>query len=103
MADDRIAILFDIDGTLLITGGAGAASWRMAFDELYGIPADIGLVTDSGITDPDGGRQTVAAVLYRQPSRAEFVKLLERRLYYLYQDSGRVKGLPAPGRRRRPP
>jgi beta-phosphoglucomutase-like phosphatase (HAD superfamily) len=38
----RIAVLFDIDGTLLITGGAGAASWRLAFDELYGIPADIG-------------------------------------------------------------
>ena len=40
----RIAVLFDIDGTLLITGGAGAASWRLAFDELYGIPADIGEV-----------------------------------------------------------
>lgn len=37
----RIAILVDIDGTLVNTGGAGAASWRLAFDELYGIPADI--------------------------------------------------------------
>jgi phosphoglycolate phosphatase len=36
-----IAILFDIDGTLIDTGGAGAASWRLAFNELYGIPADI--------------------------------------------------------------
>jgi phosphoglycolate phosphatase-like HAD superfamily hydrolase len=27
---DPLAILFDIDGTLLITGGAGAASWRLA-------------------------------------------------------------------------
>jgi beta-phosphoglucomutase-like phosphatase (HAD superfamily) len=32
----RIAALFDIDGTLLITGGAGAAAWRLAFEELYG-------------------------------------------------------------------
>jgi beta-phosphoglucomutase-like phosphatase (HAD superfamily) len=32
----RIAALFDIDGTLIITGGAGAAAWRLAFDELYG-------------------------------------------------------------------
>jgi phosphoglycolate phosphatase-like HAD superfamily hydrolase len=23
----RLALLFDIDGTLIITGGAGAASW----------------------------------------------------------------------------
>lgn len=85
MAPKRLVILFDIDGTLIITGGAGAASWRMAFDELYGIPADIGQFTDTGMTDPDVGRQTFVAVLHRQPSRAEFAKLLERRLHYLYQ------------------
>lgn len=85
MASSYLAILFDIDGTLIISGGAGAASWRMAFDELYGIPADIGEFTDTGMTDPDVGRQTFAAVLNRQPSRAEFAKLLERRLHYLYQ------------------
>ncbi|MGI9006813.1 MAG: HAD family hydrolase [Streptosporangiaceae bacterium] len=85
MAPKRLVILFDIDGTLIITGGAGAASWRMAFDELYGIPADIGQFTDTGMTDPDVGRQTFAAVLHRQPSRAEFARLLERRLHYLYQ------------------
>ncbi|MGH2866466.1 MAG: HAD family hydrolase, partial [Solirubrobacteraceae bacterium] len=82
---ERIAILFDIDGTLIISGGAGAASWRMAFDELYGIPADISQFTDTGMTDPEVGRQTFVAVLHRQPSRAEFAKLLERRLHYLYQ------------------
>jgi hypothetical protein len=81
----RIAILFDIDGTLIITGGAGATSWRLAFDELYGIPADIGQFTDAGMTDPDVGRRTFAAVLDREPSRAEFARLLERRLYYLHQ------------------
>ena len=85
MASRYLAILFDIDGTLIISGGAGAASWRMAFDELYGIPADIGQFTDTGMTDPDVGRQTFVAVLDRQPSRAEFAKLLERRLHYLYQ------------------
>ena len=79
------AILLDIDGTLIINGGAGAASWRMAFDELYGIPADIGQFTDTGMTDPDVGRRTFVAVLHRQPSRTEFAKLLERRLHYLYQ------------------
>jgi hypothetical protein len=61
MADERIAILFDIDGTLLITGGAGAASWRLAFDELYGIPADIGKFSDAGMTVPDVGRRTFQA------------------------------------------
>jgi phosphoglycolate phosphatase-like HAD superfamily hydrolase len=38
LASKYIAILFDIDRTLIISGGAGAASWRMTFDELYGIP-----------------------------------------------------------------
>jgi phosphoglycolate phosphatase len=85
MADGRIAVLFDIDGTLLVSGGAGAASWRLAFDELYGIPADIGEFTDTGMTDPDVGRKTFKAVLHRDPERAEFAKLLERRLHYLRQ------------------
>jgi phosphoglycolate phosphatase len=85
MADDRIAVLFDIDGTLLVTGGAGAASWRLAFDELYGIPADIGEFTDVGMTDPEVGRKTFQAVLHREPARKEFTRLLERRLYYMHQ------------------
>ena len=84
MASERIAILFDIDGTLLVTGGAGAASWRLAFDELYGIPADIGKFTDAGMTDPEVGRKTFEAVLKRKPERKEFTRLLERRLHYLH-------------------
>jgi phosphoglycolate phosphatase len=82
---DRIAVLFDIDGTLLVSGGAGAASWRLAFDELYGIPADIGAFTDAGMTDPEVGRKTFESVLGRKPERKEFVRLLERRLHYLHQ------------------
>ena len=85
MFEDRIAVLFDIDGTLIDTGGAGAASWRLAFDELYGIQADIGRFTDAGMTDPDVGRLTFEAVLDRKPERKEFARLLERRLHYLQQ------------------
>ncbi len=97
MPDDRIAILFDIDGTLIITGGAGAASWRLAFDELYGIAADIGEFTDTGMTDPAVGRTTFEGVLHRKPERREFTQLLERRLHYLHQtvvDSADYRVLP---------
>ena len=59
LAAKRVTILFDIDGTLINSGGAGAASWRLAFDELYGIPADIGEFTDAGMADPDVGRKDV--------------------------------------------
>jgi phosphoglycolate phosphatase len=35
-------LLFDIDGTLVSTGDAGAAAGKLAFEELHGIPAEIG-------------------------------------------------------------
>lgn len=84
----RIAVLLDVDGTLIVSGGAGAASWRLAFDELYDIPADIGRYTDTGMTDPEVGRKTFEAVLHREPQRDEFAKLLERRMHYLHRTVG---------------
>src|SRR5438045_1746556 len=85
MPGSRVAILFDIDGTMVTTGGAGAASWKLAFDELYGIPADIGQFTDVGMTDPAVGRKTFESVMHRKPERKEFTRLLERRQHYLHQ------------------
>lgn len=85
MTMEQRVVLFDVDGTLIISGGAGARSWCLAFEELYGIPADIGQFTDVGMTDPDVGRQTFEAVLARKPRREEFTRLLERRLHYLHQ------------------
>jgi phosphoglycolate phosphatase len=85
MSRDHVALLFDIDGTLISTGGAGAASWRLAFDELYGIPADIGKFTDAGMTDSQVARRTFEAVIGHSPSRKELSVLLERRLNHLYE------------------
>ena len=76
---ERVAILFDIDGTLIDSGGAGAASWRMAFDELYGVPADIDRYADSGMTDPEVGRLTFGRVIGREPTTRELARLLARR------------------------
>lgn len=80
-----IAILFDIDGTLITTGGAGAVSWRLAFDELYGIPADIGMFSDAGMTDPEVGRKTFAAVIGHEPEPRELARVMAMRLKYLPQ------------------
>jgi phosphoglycolate phosphatase-like HAD superfamily hydrolase len=55
------AVLFDIDGTLLVTGGAGAVAWQRAFEELYGVEADIAEHTDAGMTDPE-----IAAIVFRE-------------------------------------
>lgn len=89
---DRVAVLFDIDGTLIDSGGAGTASWRLAFDELYGIAADIGEFSDAGMTDPEVARRTFEGVMHRAPARGEFTRLLERRLYYLQLAVGESVG-----------
>lgn len=83
MAPAYRILLFDIDGTLVSTGGAGAVAWKQAFEELHGIPADIGRYTDAGMTDPDVGAQTFEAVLQRQPTAHELSQLIQRRLEHL--------------------
>ena len=80
MTDAYRILLFDIDGTLVSTGGAGAVAWKRAFEELYGVPADIGQYTDAGMTDPDVGAKTFAAVMQREPTPHELAQLVERRL-----------------------
>lgn len=87
-----IAILFDIDGTLITTGGAGAVAWRMAFEELYGIPADIGMFSDAGMTDPEVGRKTFAAVIGREPEPRELARVMAMRLKHLPQAVAESEG-----------
>jgi phosphoglycolate phosphatase len=89
---ERLAILFDIDGTLIVSGGAGAESWRNAFDELYGVPADIGEYTDAGMTDPEVGRRTFEKVVGREPTPRELAKLLSRRNQLLPKAVAESKG-----------
>ncbi len=61
MTDSARAVLFDIDGTLLVTGGAGAVAWQRGFEELYGVEANISEHTDAGMTDPE-----IAAIVFRE-------------------------------------
>jgi phosphoglycolate phosphatase len=55
------AVLFDIDGTLLVTGGAGGVAWQRAFEELHGVAANVAEHTDAGMTDPE-----IAAIVFRE-------------------------------------
>jgi len=72
VADEPIdAVLFDIDGTLITTGGAGAEAWRRAFRELHDTDVDIRAVTESGMTDPEVGRTALRHVLGRDPETRE--------------------------------
>jgi phosphoglycolate phosphatase len=87
-----LAVLFDIDGTLITTGGAGAVAWRRAFDELHGIPADIGKFTDAGMTDPEVGRLTFANVLGPEPTPVELDEVMDKRLEFLPQAVAESEG-----------
>jgi phosphoglycolate phosphatase len=60
-ATDIHAVLFDIDGTLLVTGGAGGIAWQRGFEELYGVEANVAEHTDAGMTDPE-----IAAIVFRE-------------------------------------
>ncbi|MGH7640376.1 MAG: HAD family hydrolase [Candidatus Dormibacteria bacterium] len=80
------AVLFDIDETLVHTGGAGARSWAFAFKELYEVEADIGKHTSAGETDPEVGSETFEAVLGRKPSSEEMVAVYAKYLLHLADD-----------------
>ena len=65
------AVLFDIDGTLLHTGGAGAEAWQRAFRELYELEANIEEHTHAGMTDPEIAEIVFREVLGRDGSDVE--------------------------------
>jgi phosphoglycolate phosphatase-like HAD superfamily hydrolase len=64
-------VLFDIDGTLLVTGGAGAVAWQRAFRELHRIDANIQEHTHAGMTDPEIAEIVFREVIGRDGSEAE--------------------------------
>jgi len=70
------AVLFDIDGTLIDTGGAGGRSWRHAFQEVFGVPGDITRFSEVGMTDPVVARQTFVGTMGREPSGDELASVM---------------------------
>ena len=81
-----VVVLFDIDETLIHTGGSGARSWNAAFQKLHGVPADIGDHTSAGETDPIVGRATFKGVLHRDPSDEELDHIYRQYLIHLADD-----------------
>jgi phosphoglycolate phosphatase-like HAD superfamily hydrolase len=65
------AVLFDIDGTILVTGGAGGVAWQRAFEELHGVEANVAEHTDAGMTDPQIAEIVFREVIGREGSAEE--------------------------------
>ena len=80
------AVLFDIDGTLLDTGGASDRAWKRAFKELQGVDVDVPAVTGKGVPDPEVGRVVFREAIGREPTDEEADALMRRRLDHLPEE-----------------
>jgi len=83
VSGDITTVLFDIDGTLLVTGGAGAVAWQRAFLELYEVEANIGEHTHAGMTDPEIAEIVFREVIGRDGSEAERARAIQAYLGHL--------------------
>jgi phosphoglycolate phosphatase len=83
---DTDAILFDIDGTLISTGGASDRAWKRAFKQLQGVDVDVPAVTGKGVPDPEVGRVVFEHAIGREPTDEEAEALMRRRLDYLPEE-----------------
>ncbi len=79
----KLVVLFDVDGTLIDTGGAGARSWAAAFVDVLGHEADITTFTESGMTDPVVARRTFLGTEDREPTQDEIARLIAAYLMHL--------------------
>lgn len=89
-------ILFDIDGTLITSGGAGERALRVALKDQFGIDDDLKTIEIAGRTDSGIVRQ-----ICRQHGLAEtsenFAKFLDGYLYRLAELLPQVQGRLLPG------
>ena len=91
-------VLFDIDGTLLSAGGAGARAVRDAMLEVYGETGQIGGYNMGGRTDPQIVRELLTAVGYSvEDVEARLDALWERYIENLRREIGQARITPFPG------
>jgi len=74
-ATTPILLLFDIDGTLLRSGGAGSRALNTVFRERYGVENAFEGIRPHGMTDPAILRQMIRKHLNRSPEAEEIDSL----------------------------
>lgn len=79
--------LFDLDGTLVSTGGAGLRALNATFHDLYGIPNILSQVHPSGKTDPAIFREAVQTFLHRPLNAGELETISEAYLTRLTEET----------------
>jgi phosphoglycolate phosphatase-like HAD superfamily hydrolase len=79
-------LLFDIDGTLVTTGGASDRAWHRAFLELHDADVNVPDYTGKGVPDPKVGLESFRRALDREPTGEEMAKLMALRQRYLAEE-----------------
>lgn len=93
---DQTLLLFDIDGTLLTSGGAGERALRLGFRDRFGIDDDLRTVEIAGRTDSGIARQMLRA--HRLPETPEnFAAFFDGYLTHLADQLPRSNGTLLPG------
>lgn len=85
-------ILFDLDGTLITTGGAGRRALEKAFQSLYGIVGAMQEVNPAGKTDPKIIREIFAKHFHRDCSDREMQTVQEEYLNFLRNECEQAEG-----------
>ncbi len=93
---DKKLLLFDIDGTLLTSGGAGERALRLGFRDRFGIDDDLSTVDIAGRTDSGIVRRMLAA--HRLPETPENITaFFDGYLHHLAREIPRTAGRLLPG------
>lgn len=93
---DKKLLLFDIDGTLLTSGGAGERALRLGFRDRFGIDDDLSSVDIAGRTDSGIVRRMLAA--HGLPETPENITaFFDGYLHHLAREIPRTTGGLLPG------
>ena len=82
--------LFDIDGTLLLTGGSGRIAINQLFSEHYGVEGAMDMVKPGGKTDEMIFQECAQGGMQRDLSREELADLVAAYLPLLRAELGRA-------------
>jgi phosphoglycolate phosphatase-like HAD superfamily hydrolase len=93
---EKKLLLFDIDGTLLTSGGAGERALRRGFRDRFGIDDDLAKIEIAGRTDSGIARQVLAA--HRLPETPEnLAAFYDGYLHFLREELPTSPGRLLPG------
>src|SRR5258708_37447643 len=96
MKNSRRLLLFDIDGHLIHSGGAGVQALKSAFEERFGIDDDLSDIEIAGMTDSG----IVVSILNKHkipPTHENVSAFLDSYVHFLSLELPRRKGKLLPG------